>query len=402
MKKSIYSLLVLVCVLLTTPNVLSQCNNGTNYYPSSVYTPSPDSWGYASTCNWAGEVIRINVVDGDSYQISTCDNYGNVLASYDTQLTLRDGNGTLVAFNDDYFGCSGYSSYINWTSTFTGVLYVHLNEYSCTSNTTCTRVMIYRTEQQLVSGPCTNAAYYTNANFPTQQSPYLSVACYYAGDYCRFDNPEQGVAYTVNSTTSGDWITIRKGTYDGAVEATGFGNVIIQSAEAGQSYFVHVNVDDFCVVETSCRDIVIARQSALPITLSFFDAYYVDNIDKNVFIEWETQSEQNNDYFTVLKSYDGYEWEEIKRVEGAGNSNIKLFYRTEDANPRDGVQYYKLRQTDYDGKEEEFEIVSVIIKGVRKEVVKVTNQIGQEVDMNTKGVLFLEWDNGDITKTINN
>ena len=402
MKKSIYSLLVLVCVLFTTPNVLSQCNNGTNYYPSSIYTPSPDSWGYASTCNWAGEVIRINVVGGDSYQISTCDNYGNVLASYDTQLTLRDGNGTLVAFNDDYFGCSGYSSYINWTSTFTGVLYVHLNEYPCTSNTTCTRVMIYRTEQQLVSGPCTNAAYYTSANFPTQQSPYLSVACYYAGDYSRFDNPEQGVAYNINSTTSGDWITIRKGTYDGAVEATGFGNVIIQSAEAGQSYFIHVNVDDFCVVESSCRDLVIARQSALPITLSFFDAYYVDNIDKNVYIEWETQSEQNNDYFTVLKSYDGYEWEEIKRVEGAGNSNIKLFYRSEDKNPRDGVQYYKLRQTDYDGKEEEFEIVSVIIKGERKEVVKVINQIGQEVDMNTKGVLFLEWDNGDITKTINN
>ena len=109
----------------------------------------------------------------------------------------------------------------------------------------------------------------------------------------------------------------------------------------------------------------------------------------------------NNDYFTILKSYDGYEWEELKRVEGAGNSNSKLFYRTEDDNPKKGVQYYKLRQTDYDGNWEEFDIVSVIIKGERKEVVKVFNQIGQEVDMNTRGVLILEWDNGDITKTIN-
>jgi len=401
MKKILYYLVGVF--LFITPFVsFGQCNNGTNYYPSSIYTPSPDSWGYASTCNWAGEVIRVNVIDGDSYQFSTCDNYGGVLANYDTQITLRDGNGTLVAFNDDYFGCSGYSSYINWTSTFTGVLYVHLNQYPCTSNMSCTRVMIYRTEQQLVSGPCTNTAYYTSADLPTQQTPYLTVSCYYAGDYCRFDSPEQGVAYNITSTNSSDWITIRKGTYDGSVVSCGNGNCSIMSAEVGESYFVHVNVDDFCVVESTCRDIVVARQSALPITLSFFDAYYIDNIEQNVHIEWETHSEVNNDYFTILKSYDGYEWEELKRVEGAGNSNTKLFYRSEDDRPKKGVQYYKLRQTDYDGNWEEFDIVSVIVKGERKEVVKVFNQIGQEVDMNTKGVLILEWDNGDITKTINN
>lgn len=397
--KRIISLLIFITIL-SFP-VLSQCNNGTNYYPSSIYTPSADSWGYSSTCNWAGEVIRVNIISGDSYQFSTCGNYGGITASYDTQLTLYDESGNVVAFNDDYFGCYGYTSYINWTSTYTGVLYVHLNQYNCASNTSCTRVMIYRTEQQIISGPCTNSAYYTVRDFPTQSNSSVTVGCYYAGEYCTWNNPEQGVAYTVSSTTSGDWITVRSGTYDGAVEAVGFTPVIIQSANAGQVYYIHVNVDDFCVVESSCRDVTVTRQSALPITLSFFDAYHVDNIDNMIIVEWETQSQQNNDYFTIYKSYDGYEWGELTKVEGAGNVNSSLFYRIEDRHPIPGVQYYKLRQTDYDGNWEEFEIASVTVKQERKEVVKAYNQLGQDIDINTKGLIYQVWDNGDIIKTIN-
>ena len=396
MKKLLLVLLLLVPFLAKT-----QCDNGTNYYPSTIFTPSPDAWVWASTCNWAGEVIRVEVKSGDTYQFSTCGNYGGVTASYDTQLTLYDELGNVITFNDDYFGCAGFTSYINWTSTYTGTLYVHLNQYPCTSNTTCTRVMIYRTEQQLVSGPCTNQAFYTSRDFPTQQDPFETIACYYAGDYCQINNPEQGVSYQVTSENPNDWITIRSGTFDGTVEATGFGTAIIQSATAGVPYFIHVNVDDFCVVESVCRDVIIARQSALPIVLSYFDAYLTDGIEKTVVIEWETHSQQNNDYFTVYKSYDGYVWSELTKIQGAGNTNTLMSYTTRDENPRPGYQYYKLRQTDYDGNFEEFSPVSVGLEVPRLEVVKVYNQIGQEVSIETEGLLFLVWDNGEITKIIN-
>ena len=283
MKKSI----ILFCILLSQ-FVYAQCNNGTNYYPSSIYTPTPSSWGYATTCNWAGEVMRMNIVSGDSYQFSTCDNYGGVLASYDTQITLRNSVGSLLAYNDDFSGCSGFTSYLNWTATYTGVLYVHLNEYNCATNMVCTRIMIYRTEP-----------------------------------------------------------------------------------------------------------------ISLPITLYYFDAYHLDNIHNTIMIEWVTHSEQNNDFFTIYKSYDGYEWNAIREIQGAGNSNMELFYSTQDDNPQPGVQYYKLRQTDYDGQWEEFEVVSVIVQTERKEVVKAFNQMGQEVSIDTQGLIFQIWDNGDITKTIN-
>ena len=136
-------LIVLVFVFIITLGY-SQCDNGTNYYPSTAYTPSNNVWGSASSYNWAGEIIRVNITNGDEYEFSTCSNHGGVSASYDTQLTLRDELGVVVDYNDDYASCSG-RSYIKYTATYTGVLEVHLNEYNCADNTSSTQVMIYKT-----------------------------------------------------------------------------------------------------------------------------------------------------------------------------------------------------------------------------------------------------------------
>ena len=122
----------------------AQCNNGSNYYPSSTYTPTADVWGSATTINYAGEVVKINVTNGDTYQFSTCAVYGGVSASYDTQLTLRGPSGLVLAYNDDAIGCFT-QSYINWTATISGEVYLHLNLYNCKTNSTSTEVRIYRT-----------------------------------------------------------------------------------------------------------------------------------------------------------------------------------------------------------------------------------------------------------------
>jgi hypothetical protein len=123
----------------------SQCNNGTNYYPSTIYTPSDNAWGSATSWNYAGEIIRVNIIAGDDYEFSTCSGYGGVNASYDTQLTLVDELGAVIDFNDDFTGCTGYTSYVKYTATYTGILEVHLNEYNCATNTSSTEVMIYKT-----------------------------------------------------------------------------------------------------------------------------------------------------------------------------------------------------------------------------------------------------------------
>lgn len=139
---------------------------------------------------------------------------------------------------------------------------------------------------------------------------------------------------------------------------------------------------------------------ALPIELLSFSGSIIGDVRPYAVLDWEVASQVNNDYYTIYHSIDGYEWNPISHVDGAGNSNTQMSYSSTHEEILPGWNYYKLRQTDYDGMFEEFNPISLKIKEERKEVVKVFNQMGQEVSIEYNGVLILLWDNGDVTKTI--
>jgi hypothetical protein len=140
--------------------------------------------------------------------------------------------------------------------------------------------------------------------------------------------------------------------------------------------------------------------SALPIELLSFDGSVVEDVRPYAVLDWEVASQINNDYYTIYHSIDGYEWNSISQVAGAGNSNTQMSYTLIHEEILPGWNYYKLRQTDYDGMFEEFNPISLKLKEDRKEIVSIYNQMGQEVDKYTKGFVILIWDNGDIEKTI--
>ncbi len=97
--------------------------------------------------------------------------------------------------------------------------------------------------------------------------------------------------------------------------------------------------------------------SPLPIKLLEFNA---ESKDEVVQVRWSTASEINNDYFTVEKSTDGEYFIETGKVRGAGNSSITLNYSLIDEHPLEGISYYRLKQTDFDGHFTFSRIVSVI------------------------------------------
>src|SRR5690606_24799436 len=70
-------------------------------------------------------------------------------------------------------------------------------------------------------------------------------------------------------------------------------------------------------------------------------------------------SEQNNAYFQIDKSLDGENWNLVKRISGAGNSNNYLQYEVQDFDPNNGTTLYRLSQIDYDGTVTYFEPYSV-------------------------------------------
>jgi len=67
-------------------------------------------------------------------------------------------------------------------------------------------------------------------------------------------------------------------------------------------------------------------------------------------VGWTTASENNNDFFTVQRSVSNTDsWINIKNVDGAGNSKVRINYKFQDTPNRNGTYYYRIKQTDFDG-----------------------------------------------------
>lgn len=97
--------------------------------------------------------------------------------------------------------------------------------------------------------------------------------------------------------------------------------------------------------------------TGLPVELLSFEPSLTSN--QEVTITWQTATETNNDFFTVERSQNGATFNAFATVQGAGNSSSTLSYNAVDKDPLNGISYYRLKQTDYDGKYEYFDIVSV-------------------------------------------
>ncbi len=109
----------------------------------------------------------------------------------------------------------------------------------------------------------------------------------------------------------------------------------------------------------------------LPIVLKSFNVSLTEN--KDVLIEWSTYSEINNDYFTIEKTKDGVHWFEVARINGNGNTNQVHRYSSIDEDPYSGKSYYRLKQTDFDGRFDHFTPLSITIQISQSEFVVYPN-----------------------------
>lgn len=98
--------------------------------------------------------------------------------------------------------------------------------------------------------------------------------------------------------------------------------------------------------------------TVLPIELSDFEVEYSPET-KGADLYWKTETEKDNDYFTIEKSRDGTNFEELFEVKGAGNSNDPIDYFAFDPHVEPGYTYYRLKQTDFNGEYEYSEVLSI-------------------------------------------
>ena len=109
-------------------------------------------------------------------------------------------------------------------------------------------------------------------------------------------------------------------------------------------------------------------EGPLPVELLYFKA----NISHPyVMLDWATASEKNNDYFTLERSVDGLKFIDISTIQGNGTTNEPYNYSYTDTDPSFGIVYYRLSQTDFDGTQEFFEIISAHPSGYQNSQLRV-------------------------------
>lgn len=104
-------------------------------------------------------------------------------------------------------------------------------------------------------------------------------------------------------------------------------------------------------------DITLSTSIPTPIDLLSFTGNKLAN-NTNL-LEWVTSSEINNDFFTIERSMDAQFFQVIGKVKGAGNSNSVLDYGFFDEYPHKGINYYRLKQTDFDGTYSYSDIIAI-------------------------------------------
>ncbi|HEY1037948.1 MAG TPA: SBBP repeat-containing protein, partial [Bacteroidia bacterium] len=118
----------------------------------------------------------------------------------------------------------------------------------------------------------------------------------------------------------------------------------------------------------------------MPIELSKFEAVPEGNA---VHVAWTTVMEINNNFFTIEKSGNSIDWEVVSVIKGANNSNVILNYDDVDENPYSGISYYRLKQTDFDGRYSYSSIAPVEIKKQEVAVSLFPNPASETITITT-------------------
>ena len=135
-------------------------------------------------------------------------------------------------------------------------------------------------------------------------------------------------------------------TYGGPADMWGttWNYLDVNNAQFGS--ILQVNVFNGLAIVDHKR-ITIYTSNLLPVELVDFFAKRID--ERTVECSWVTASEHNCSHFDVERSFDGFNYEKVGTLEGAGVSESLRMYTFNDANNFNQITYYRLKQVDLNG-----------------------------------------------------
>ena len=122
-----------------------------------------------------------------------------------------------------------------------------------------------------------------------------------------------------------------------------------------------------------------SETTVLPISLTVFTATPQGN---TIQLFWRTEMEENNDYMALERSTNGKNFHEIGIVNGAGTTIEAQEYTFVDEEPLVGINYYRIRQVDFDGATEYHRIIAASIENIGQSDIKlVPNQVDNQFNI---------------------
>lgn len=158
--------------------------------------------------------------------------------------------------------------------------------------------------------------------------------------------------------------TIMEGTllsHDGAVSIAAGGKLEGRMLSTNGA----ISIDNAILSQT----VLCANPIPLSIELLFFTA---ECKNPNIEFKWETSSEQNNHYFTIQQSSDGYNWRIVSHIDGAGNSSAPLSYSYTDPTRYTTPGYFRLLETNTNGVTTDHSIIYLKNCGIEQEGLTVS------------------------------
>lgn len=164
-----------------------------------------------------------------------------------------------------------------------------------------------------------------------------------------------------NKSVGGNWSSVDvTTTYGGLTDL--WGNTLTYSDINSNNFGVAVSVKKSGSGTNKARidniKITIYYESTLPISLGYFNISKFEG-DNYTQLNWLTYNEINNSKFDVERSQDGINFEKLTSIDGHGTTSSENLYLFIDYNPPIGINYYRLKQIDFDGKYRYYGLVSI-------------------------------------------
>jgi hypothetical protein len=129
----------------------------------------------------------------------------------------------------------------------------------------------------------------------------------------------------------------------------------LTAADLGKFVSVRVTPNDGISPGTLRESsLTVIDEASLPVKLTSFTA---KQVSAGIQLNWQTATEINSEYFALLRSTDGRNWQQINRQQAAGESFSVINYSYTDRNPASGRNFYRLKMVDRDGYTEFSDII---------------------------------------------